>query len=152
MEIILLEDLRNLGQRGDQVRVKPGYARNYLIPQGKALEATAGNKAFFAHQKKKIDARHHKKLEDAQAVAAQMSEVEITIAKRVGENEALYGSVTTAEIAGRLASKGFDIDKRRILLDVDTVGIKTLGEHTVRVDLHPEVDAEIKVSVVAEEA
>lgn len=152
MDIILLEDRRNLGQRGDQVRVKPGYARNYLIPQGKALEATAGNLALFAHKKKKIDARHNKKLGDAQVVAAEMAEIEITIAKRVGDNEMLYGSVTSAEIADRLESKGFIVDKRRIDLGVETVGIKTLGEHTVKVDLHPEVNAEVKVNVVAEEA
>lgn len=152
MNIILLEDTRNLGERGEQVRVKPGFARNFLIPQGKALAATPGNLALFSHQKKKIDARHTKILSDAQVVAAEMAQIEIRIAKRVGDNEVLYGSVTAAEIADRLEKKGFTVDKRRIHLGVDTIGIKTLGEHTVTIDLHPEVNAEVVVQVVAEEA
>lgn len=152
MQIILLEDTRNLGERGEQVKVKPGYARNYLIPQGIALEATAGNLAYFAQQKRKIDLRHTKILAEAQTLSAEMAQLDIRIAKRVGDKETLYGSVTTAEVAERLEQKGFKVDKRRIDLGVETTGIKTLGEHTVRVDLHPEVKAEVVINVVSEEA
>jgi len=152
MQVILLEDTRNLGSRGEQVKVKPGYARNYLIPQGIALEATGGNLAYFNHQKRKIDIRHTQILSDAQVLAAELAQVEIKIAKRVGEKETLYGSVTAAEVAACLGKKGFEVDKRRIDLGVETAGIKTLGEHTVRIDLHSEVIAEVLVSVVAEDA
>lgn len=152
MQVILLEDTRNLGERGEQVKVKPGYARNYLIPQGIALEATTGNLAYFSQQKRKIDVRHTKILAEAQTLSAEMSQLDIRIAKRVGDKETLYGSVTAAEIAERLAQKGFQVDKRRIDLGVETSGIKILGEHTVRVDLHQEVKAEVVINVVAEEA
>ena len=150
MEIILLEDVRRLGQRGDIVKVKPGYARNYLLPRGSALEATKGNKAYFEQQRKKIDARHAKKRGEAAEVAAAIAELNVKIAKRVGEKETLYGSVTTAEIAEQLARKGITVDKRRIDLGGVT-GLKTLGEHKVAVDLHPEVVAELVVTVVPEE-
>ena len=150
MEIILLEDVRRLGQRGDIVKVKPGYARNYLLPRGSALEATKGNKAYFEQQRKKIDARHAKKRGEAAEVAAAIAELNVKIAKRVGEKETLYGSVTTAEIAEQLARKGVTVDKRRIDLGGVT-GLKTLGEHKVAVDLHPEVVAELVVTVVPEE-
>lgn len=150
MQVILLEDTRHLGKRGQQVKVKPGFARNYLIPQGIALEATAGNIAYFAHQKAKIDARHAKKIEEARAIAEQIEALRIAIAKRVGDKDTLYGSVTTAEIADRLKAKGYTVDKRRIELEGGH-GIKTLGEHVVKIDLHPEVVAELTVSVVAEE-
>lgn len=150
MEIILLEDVRRLGQRGDIVKVKPGYARNYLLPKGSALEATKGNRAFFDQQRKKIDARHSKKRGEAAEVAAAIAELNVKIAKRVGEKDTLYGSVTNAEIAEQLARKGVTVDKRRIDLGGVT-GLKTLGEHKVAIDLHPEVVAELMVTVVAEE-
>ncbi|RMH20931.1 MAG: 50S ribosomal protein L9 [Acidobacteria bacterium] len=150
-KVILLEDTRRLGKRGSTVKVKPGYARNYLIPQGIALEATPGNVAFFEQQKKKIDARHLKKIGEAQELAAQIAGLSVSIAKRVGEKETLYGSVTTAEIAERLARQGITVDKRRIHIAEGGVGIKTLGEHKVTIDLHPEVTAELTVNVVAEE-
>ncbi len=150
MEIILMEDVRNLGKRGETVSVKPGYARNYLLPKGAALEATKANRAYFEQQKKKIDARHARKLDAAREIAAALAGVNVTIPKRVGESETLYGSVTSAEIVEFLERKGVTVDKRR--LDFGTPhGIKTLGEHPVSVDLHPEVKAEIIVSVVPEE-
>ena len=150
MEVILLEDVRALGQRGDIVKVKPGYARNYLLPKGSALEATRANRAYFQQKRKQIDAEHAKLRSEAAEVAAQIASVNVKIAKRVGEKETLYGSVTSAEIAEVLERKGVTVDKRRIDLGGVT-GLKTLGDHTVTIDLHPEVVAELVVSVVAEE-
>ena len=150
MEVILLEDVRRLGQRGEIVRVKPGFARNYLLPKGSALEATKGNKAYFEQQRKKIDARHSKKRAEAAEIAAAIAELNVKIAKRVGEKETLYGSVTTAEVAEQLNRTGITVDKRRIDLG-GVAGLKTLGEHKVAVDLHPEVVAELIVTVEAEE-
>jgi len=150
MEIILMEDVRRLGKRGETVKVKPGFARNYLLPKGAAMEATRANRAYFEQQRKKIDARHSRKRDAALEVAAALAGVNVTIAKRVGESETLYGSVTTAEVVEFLERKGITIDKRR--LDFGTPhGIKTLGEHTVTIDLHPEVTAEVVVTVVPEE-
>jgi large subunit ribosomal protein L9 len=148
MQVILLSDQRHLGARGQVVEVKPGFARNYLLPHGFALEATPGNLKYFDQQRAKIDAAHLQEKAGAEQLAAQLAGVRLTIAKRVGETETLYGSVTASEIAERLAEKGFEIDRRRIDLEG---GIKTLGDHSVRIDLHAEVDAEITVTVVPEE-
>ena len=148
MQVILLSDQRQLGTRGQVVDVKPGFARNYLLPHGFALEATPGNLKYFEQQRAKIDAAHLQEKSGAEQLAAQLAGVRLTIAKRVGETETLYGSVTASEIAERLAEKGFEIDRRRIDLEG---GIKTLGDHPVRIDLHAEVDAEITVTVVPEE-
>jgi len=150
MEIILLQDMRRLGSRGDVVKVKPGYARNYLLPQGIALEKNHANLAYFAQQRKKIDAVHAKARDEAAAIAAEIAAIKLTIAKRVGETDTLYGSVTAADIADLLAKKGVTVDKRKIDLGV-AHGIKTLGEHKVTIDLHPEVIAELTVSVVSTE-
>ncbi len=150
MEIILLEDVRNLGQRGQIVKVKPGFARNYLLPKGSALEATHANKAFFDQQRKKIDAKHSKLRSEAAEIAGEIASLSVKIAKRVGEKETLYGSVTSADVAEILERKGVSVDKRRIDLGGVT-GLKSLGDHTVTIDLHPEVVAELVVSVVAEE-
>ncbi len=150
MEVIMLQDLRQLGRRGEVVKVKPGYARNYLLPQGFALEKTKANLAFFEQQRKKIDAVHAKERDEALQIAAAIAALKISIAKRVGETETLYGSVTAAEIGELLQRKGVTVDKRKIDLGV-AHGIKTLGEHTVSIDLHPEVIAELTVSVVPEE-
>ncbi len=151
MEVILLQDMRRLGRRGEVVKVKPGYARNYLLPQGIALEKTRANQSFFDQQRKKIDAVHAKERAEALEIAAAITALKISIAKRVGETETLYGSVTAAEIGEKLRRKGVTVDKRKIDLGVAQHGIKTLGEHTVSIDLHPEVIAELTVSVVPEE-
>ena len=148
MQVILMEDLRGIGQRGDVVNVKPGFARNFLIPQGRGLAATRANMKYFEEQKQKIDLRHAQKRDEAAARAAEIAGIRVTIAKRVGDSETLYGSVTAAEIAEALAAKGVNVDKRRLALDG---GIKTLGDHVVHLDLHPEVVAEVQVTVVAEE-
>ena len=148
MKVILMSDLRNQGKRGDVIDVKPGYARNYLLPQRLALVATEGNKQYFQQQRKKIDAKHMAERDAAARVAAQIAEVRLTIAKRVGETQTLYGSVTAGEVAEALKAKGVEIDRRQIDLEG---GIKTLGDHAVRIELHPEVIAEVTVSVVAAE-
>jgi large subunit ribosomal protein L9 len=148
MQVILMEDVRGIGRRGDVVRVKPGYARNYLIPQGRGLMATPANMRYYEEQKKKIDLRHHQERESAEARAAELVGVAIKIAKRVADSETLYGSVTATDIADALAEKGIEVDKRRLALEG---GIKTLGEHAIQIELHPEVVAEVKVTVVAEE-
>ena len=148
MELILLSDQRNLGRRGEVVKVKPGYARNFLLPQGLALEATPANIKYFAEQRKKIDARHNKERDVAAEVAARIAEIKLTITKKVGETQTLYGSVTATDIAEALAAKGVQVDRRKIEVHG---GIKALGDHKVAIDLHPEVVAELVVSVVPEE-
>lgn len=148
MRVILMQDLRHTGSRGEIVDVKPGYARNYLFPQGMALEATPGNQKYFAQQRKKIDAHHAREREDAAALAAEMAGLRLEVAKRVGESEVLYGSVTATEIAHLLGEKGIKIDRQRIDLEG---GIKTLGDHPVRIELHSEIVAEVTVTVVPEE-
>lgn len=148
MRVILMQDVLHTGKRGQIIDVKPGHARNYLIPQGLALEATAGNQKYFEQQKKKIDARHSRERDAALEVANGINGVQIEVTKRVGESETLYGSVTATEVAELLEEKGITIDRRRVDLEG---GIKTLGEHQVRIELHPEVIAEVTVNVVAEE-
>jgi large subunit ribosomal protein L9 len=148
VKVILLNDQRHLGKRGEVVEVKPGYGRNYLLPQGLALEASQGNVKLFEQQRAKIDAHHAKEREAAQGIANKMAGLRLEIPKRVGETETLYGSVTAGDVADALEKKGYTIDRRRLDLEG---GIKTLGDHQVRVELHPEVVAEVTVSVVREE-
>ncbi|HVR99739.1 MAG TPA: 50S ribosomal protein L9 [Thermoanaerobaculia bacterium] len=148
MRVILLSDQRHLGRRGEVVEVKPGHGRNYLVPQGLALEATPANLKFFEHQRAKIDARHAKERDAAQEIANRMKDLRLEVRKRVGETDTLYGSVTAGDVAELLEAKGFTVDRRRIDLEG---GIKTLGDHPVRVELHPEVVAEVNVTVVREE-
>ena len=148
MQIILMQDVMHTGKRGEIVNVKPGYARNFLIPKGFALEATPGNQKYFDQQRKKIDVRHAQERDAAQEIAAAIASLQLRIAKRVSEAETLYGSVTAGEINELLHEKGVTVDRRRIDLEG---GIKTLGEHQVRIELHPEVVAEVTVTVEAEE-
>ena len=148
MRVILMQDVLHTGKRGEIVDVKPGYARNYLIPQGLALEATPGNQKVFEQQRKKIDVRHAREREVAQELAAQINGVQLEIAKRVGESETLYGSVTATEVGHLLEAKGIMVDRRKIDLEG---GIKTLGDHPVRIELYPEVVAELNLTVVSEE-
>jgi large subunit ribosomal protein L9 len=147
MKVILLSDLRNRGRRGSIIEVKPGYARNFLLPQGIALPATDGNIKYFEQQKKKIDAHHDAQRSAAADIAAKLDGLKLTVAKRVADATTLYGSVTASEIAQLLVAQGFDIDRRRIDLEG---GIKTTGEHPVRIELHSEVVAEVIIDVVAE--
>jgi large subunit ribosomal protein L9 len=149
MKVILLSDLHHVGHRGDVISAKPGFARNYLIPEGLAVQATHGNLKWFEGQRKKIDERSARERQSAAEVAVRLDGTEISVRKRAGESQTLYGSVTATEIAAALAEKGFEVDRRRIDLEG---GIKTLGEHEVRVRLHSDVVAAVKVTVVAETA
>ena len=147
MEVILREHIDNLGRRGDLVKVADGYARNYLLPRKMALLATEGNKKVIEREKATFDAHEAEAQKVAQAVADRLATVDIAIARKVGETDALFGSVTNADIAESLAAKGFDIDRRTILLHEP---IKKLGEFDVPVKLHRDVTVTVKVKVVAE--
>jgi large subunit ribosomal protein L9 len=147
IEVILREDINTLGKAGELVRVKPGYARNYLLPQGLAYEATEGNKKRIAAETRARTTRHQAERADAERAAATLSAVQLRLAGKAGEEGKLFGSVTAQDIADELGRQGHQVDRRRIELEHP---IKTLGEHTVAVRLHPDVHAEVRVSVVAE--
>ena len=147
IEVILREDVKTLGRAGEMVRVKPGYARNYLLPQGLAYEATEGNKKRIAGETKARVSRDQAEKTQAQQVATTLSAVTLTLSGKAGEEGKLFGSITSQDVADALARAGHTVDKRRIELDHP---IKTLGEHAVKIRLHPEVHAELRVSVVAE--
>jgi large subunit ribosomal protein L9 len=147
IELILREDVKSLGKAGEIVRVKPGYGRNYLLPQGLAYEATEGNKKRIAAETKARTSRQDAERTEAERAAAALGQVALTLTGKAGEEGKLFGSITTQDLAEALARQGHQIDKRRIELDHP---IKTLGHHTVAVRLHPEVHAEVHVSVVAE--
>ena len=149
MEVILREHVENLGRRGDVVKVAPGYARNYLLPRKLALAVTEGNKRIIARERQLADAREAEEKQTAEALASRIAQTELSIERRVGETEALYGSVTSADIADALAAKGLEIEKRKIHLDEP---IKAIGEFTVPVRLHRDVTAQLKVHVVKQEA
>ena len=147
MEVILRAHVDNLGRRGEIVKVADGYARNYLLPRKLALLATEGNKQQIERERAKFDARESDEQRAAEAIAERMTNVEVVIARKVGETTALYGSVTTADIAEALAAKGFELDRRKLQL---AEPLKKLGEFDIPVKLHREVTATIKVKVVAE--
>ena len=147
MEVILRETVDNLGKRGEIVKVADGYARNFLLPRKLALLATEGNKKHVERERKIVEAREAQEKGQADAIAARLSSVEITIARRVGETDALYGSVTSADIAEFLKGKGFEIDRRRLILPEP---IKTIGDHDVPLKLHRDVTVPLKVHVVKE--
>jgi large subunit ribosomal protein L9 len=147
MEVILRETVDNLGKRGEIVKVADGYARNYLLPRKLALPATEGNKRHVERERKIVEVRESQEKEQAEAIAARISGVDITIPRRVGETEALYGSVTGADIAEYLKTKGFEIDRRKLILPEP---IKMIGEHDVPLKLHREVTVPLKVKVVKE--
>jgi large subunit ribosomal protein L9 len=147
MEVILREHVDNLGKRGELVKVADGYARNYLLPRKLALLATEGNKKVIEREKVKFDAKEAEEQGVAQAIADRLANVEIDIARKTGETDALFGSVTNADIAEALSAKGFDVDRRKIQLHEP---IKKLGEYTVPVKLHRDVTVSLKVKVAAE--
>jgi large subunit ribosomal protein L9 len=148
MEVILREDITNLGTRGQVVKVAPGYARNFLIPKKLAVTATESNKKIV-EQERQSHLRKEAKLQvEAQDLAKLMTGVSVTISQKAGENDQLFGSVTSKDVADALAAKGFTIDRRKIQLDEP---IKSLGEFKVPVKLHKDVTAEVTV-VVAKEA
>ena len=147
IEVILREDVKSLGRAGEMVRVKPGYARNFLLPHGLAFEATEGNKKRIAAETKARGVRQQAERADAEKAADALRAVSLTLTGKAGEEGKLFGSVTAQDIADALGRAGHAVDRRRIELDHP---IKTLGEHTVSVRVHPEVNAEVRVSVVAE--
>jgi len=149
MEVILREHVDNLGRRGDVVKVAAGYARNFLLPRKLALLVTQGNRKQIERERSKFEARELEEQKVAEAVAGRMANLEIVIARKVGETDALYGSVTSADIADALAARGFAIERRKLQLHEP---IKRIGDVDVPVKLHREVTATVKVKVVAEGA
>src|SRR3954470_1114696 len=147
MEVILREHVEHLGRRGDVVKVASGYARNYLLPRNLALAVTDNNKRQIEREKKLAEARDMEEKAQAEAIAQRLAQLDIEIARRVGENDTLYGSVTSQDIAQALKDKGFEIDRRKIVL---ADPIKALGETTVPVKIHRDVTAQVRVKVVGE--
>lgn len=148
MKIILRADVENLGSLGDVVNVRAGYGRNYLVPQGFAMVASPGNLKVFALERKKLQEKMDTMRSVASTLCAKLEALDVTIKMRVGENDKLYGSVTSFLIAETLTNLGVEVDRRRILLDAP---IRTLGEHPVRVRLHADVMAKVMVKVTSEE-
>jgi large subunit ribosomal protein L9 len=149
MEIILREHVENLGRRGEVVKVADGYARNFLLPRKLALPASPANLKIVERQRKIAEVKELAERSVAEAYAVRLSHADIVIARRVGESETLYGSVTAADIADDLKAKGFEVDKRKIGLDEP---LKQLGEFTVPVRLHSDVVAQVRVRVAALDA
>ncbi len=147
MKVVLRENVEHLGERGQVVVVALGYARNYLLPKGLAMEATPGNLRALELEKRAWAAKELKELEEARAYAARLEEVRLVITKKAGESDTLYGSVTASEIAELLAAKGFEVDRRKILLDEP---IKSLGTYSVPLKVHRQLTAQVAVQVVAE--
>lgn len=147
MEVILREDIKTLGKAGDLVKVKPGYARNFLLPKGLAYEATEGNKKRIAAETKARGVRVAAEKAEAEQQAAKLAGVHLTLARKAGEGDRLFGSITAQDVADALAAKGQAVDKRKIELEHP---IKTVGDHTVAIRLHHEVTAEIRLTVQAE--
>ena len=147
IEVILREDVKSLGRAGELVRVRPGYARNFLLPKGLAYEASEGNKKRIAAETKARTTRLEAGKVEAQAFAARLAAVNVTLTGKAGEEGKLFGSVTAQDVADALAKQQIQVDRRRIELEHP---IKTLGSHAVVVRLHPEVHAEVRVQVVAE--
>jgi len=145
IEVILKEHVDHLGERGDVVKVAPGYARNYLLPRKLALAVTDANKRQIERERKVAEVREAEEKQQAEALGQRITSAEIEIARRVGENNTLYGSVTSADIAHALEAKGFTVDKRKIVL---ADPIKAIGEVTVPLKIHRDVTAQLKVKVV----
>ena len=148
MNVILCENVENLGEMGTQVRVKDGYARNFLIPQGIAIPATEGNKKNVAEAKKIAERKEDKKIAEAKELSKKIEQIPCTIPVKVGEEEKIYGSVSAQEISDFLKKEGFDVQKR----DVDlSEPIKQLGVYNIKINLYKDVSARLKVWVVKEE-
>jgi len=148
MEVILLERVEKLGQMGDVVSVKPGFARNYLLPQKKALRATEANKTAFDAQKAQLEAENLKRKSEAEAVAGKMDGLKVAMIRQAGESGQLYGSVNARDIAAGVTDGGFTVSRSQVSLDAP---IKTLGLFTVKVALHPEVVVDVTVNVARSE-
>ncbi len=144
MEVILLERVELLGQMGEVVKVKPGYARNFLLPQKKALRATKDNLAYFETQRAQLEAQNLKRRQDAEAVSKKLEGLQVVVLRQAGETGQLYGSVATRDIAEAVTAAGFTIERRQVLLDQP---IKSLGIFKTRVALHPEVIVGISANI-----
>ncbi len=147
MELMLREDVEKLGRRGDVIKVAEGYGRNYLLPRGLAVPVTDANKALIARERKKHEAQISKEKAESEALAERIGSLRFIAPRKVGEHDVLYGSVTSGDVAEFLKGKGIEIDKRKVLLDEP---VKKLGEHDVRIKLHPEVTATLKLLVSKE--
>ncbi len=147
MQLILLERVEGLGNVGDVVNVRPGYGRNYLIPQGKAALATEANRKVFERRKAQLLAKQQAELEKAKTVAEKLSELDLSLVRATSDGKHLYGSVSTGDLAELVNAHGYDIARRNIILDEQ---IKTVGEHHFRIRLHPDVTAELSVKVESE--
>ena len=147
MELILRDDVDKLGRRGDIVKVKDGFARNFLLPRGLGMPVTAANKAMIEKEKKANLARLAKERAEFEQLAERIATLRFIAPRKVGENDVLYGSVTSGDVADFLKSKGIEIDKRKVLLDEP---VKHLGEHELKIRLHPEVQAALKLLVTKE--
>ncbi len=144
MDVILLERIEKLGQMGDVVKVKPGFARNYLLPQKKALRATEANRKRFEQQRAQIEAANLKRRQEAEAVSPRLDGMVVVLIRQAGESGQLFGSVSPRDIAEAVSAAGVTIERRQVLLDRP---IKTIGLHPVRVALHPEVIVSITANV-----
>ena len=147
MELILRDDVEKLGRRGEIVKVKDGFARNFLLPRGLGMPVTAANKAMIEKERKAHQARLAKEKSEFEQLAARVATLRFIAPRKVGENDVLYGSVTSGDVAEFLNAKGIEIDKRKIQLDEP---IKHLGEHELKIKLHPEVTATLKLLVTKE--
>jgi len=149
MEVILLERIENLGQMGDVVRVKPGFARNYLLPQRKAMRANKANLAIFEGQRAQLEAENLSRRQEAEAVAAKIDGMSVIIIRQAGDSGQLYGSVASRDVAEAVTEGGATIARNQVVLDKP---IKMLGLHDVRLRLHPEVAVQISVNVARSQA
>jgi large subunit ribosomal protein L9 len=147
VEVILREDVQTLGRRGDVVKVAEGYGRNFLLPRGLAMAVNDSNKAMIEKERRAHLARLAKEKSEFEALAARIASLRFIAPRKVGENDALYGSVTSGDVAEFLKAKGIDIDKRKVQLEEP---VKKLGEHEVGIKLHPEVTATLKLLVTKE--
>jgi large subunit ribosomal protein L9 len=147
MKVILKDDVKNVGNMGDIVKVADGFARNYLVPRGLAVEASSKNIKSIEHEKRIIQEKAKKIKHSAQDLSDKIAKVTLVVKANAGEEGKLFGSVTTMDIAEALKNEGFDIDKKKISLDEP---IKRLGEHTVNVKIHPEITTNVTVQVVQE--
>lgn len=147
MEVILKQDIKSLGEKDDIVTVKPGYGRNYLIPQGFATLATSSAKKVLAENLKQAAFKQEKIKKDAEAIAAKLADVKLTIGAKAGETGKIFGAVNTIQVSDALKAKGFEVDRRRITFEAEP---KTLGEYVANLNLHKEVKVKVPFEVVAE--
>src|SRR5690349_6446727 len=144
MEVILLERVAKLGQMGETVKVRDGYARNFLLPRGKALRATKTNKEHFENQRAQLEARNLERRNEAEGVGEKLNGQSFTIIRQAGETGVLYGSVSTRDLAEIMTRNGFTVDRNQIAINAP---IKTIGLHKVPVALHPEVEVDVTINV-----